>query len=185
MQNVELRVLDETGVVLSADTQQIYEQALPESVRAIQYMGGSFENGKDVFHDAMVLFMERDDAARAEIRDPVAFLVTVSKRIYQKKFIRGRKLQLTSEWPDRLDISDDDLYPSWSVRRLLSFLEKAGEKCLNLLSTIYFSEMPMEEVADRMGYKNAHSVSVQKHKCLMQLRAIVKRKKIEYDAFQN
>lgn len=185
MLSVECSIEMDYKMEISVDTQQIYEQALPESIKAIQYLGGSFESGKDVFHDAMVLFMEKDDTSRAEIRDPIAFLVTVSKRIYQKKFLRRKKFQRTSDWPNRLNITDEDLYPSWSARRLLRFLEKAGEKCLNLLSTIYFSEIPMEEVADRMGYKNAHSVSVQKHKCLMQLRAIVKRKKIEYDAFEN
>ncbi len=185
MQFVECSLKEEPGVAISAETQRIYEQALPEAIKAIQYLGGSFESGKDVFHDAMVLFMEKDVESRLEIRDPIGFLVAVSKRIYQKKFLREKKVQMTSDWPDQVNVSDEDLYPSWSARRLLRFLEKAGDKCLNLLNTIYFSEIPMDEVADRMGYKNAHSVSVQKHKCLRQLRAIVKRNKIEYDAFQN
>ncbi|MEZ4951525.1 MAG: hypothetical protein R2784_19385 [Saprospiraceae bacterium] len=77
----------------------------------------------------------------------------------------------------------EDFYPTPSEKRILKFLEKAGKKCMDLLSAFYFDEKKLESLMKTFGFSSKHSVSVQKHKCLDKVKSIVHEKSLKYEDF--
>ncbi len=49
---------------------ETYERAFPVVARFVSKMNGSFQDAKDIFHDAMIIFFEKT-AARTFARLPV------------------------------------------------------------------------------------------------------------------
>ena len=111
-----------------------------------------------------------------------AYIPGIVKHLAIKKSNRKQHQFSLTEVESAIKIPDD-FYPSTNDRRLLRLMEKAGKKCMDLLQTFYHTTLPVREIARRFGYANEHSVSVQKYKCLDNLKTIVKQKSLEYNDF--
>jgi hypothetical protein len=77
----------------------------------------------------------------------------------------------------------DDYFSTPSNTRLLTVLERAGKKCMDLLREFYFRSQTIKKLARTLGYANEHSASVQKYKCLQKVKNLVKTKELAYDDF--
>jgi len=66
---------------------------------------------------------------------------------------------------------DDEMYEE-SLQLVETCLEKLGEPCKSLLELYYYHSMSMEEIADRMNYKNRFTAKNLKYKCINRLRRI-------------
>ncbi|MBK8505681.1 MAG: sigma-70 family RNA polymerase sigma factor [Saprospiraceae bacterium] len=171
------RLFDDEEIV------KIYEIVFPSIATLINRLGGSLEDAKDLFHDALIIFYERQDEECAKmIWSREAYIIGIVKKLWIRKFNKNRVNCSLDEAEHKIEIPDD-FSPSVNDRRLLRFLEKAGKRCLVLLHTFYYSMIPVKEIAERLGYANEHSVSVQKYKCLDKLKKIVNQKSIEYEDF--
>lgn len=161
----------------------IYEQTFPLVAKYIGSRGGSFEDAKDIFHDALILFIEkRVENPEDTITSNSAYILGISKHLWIRKSQRnGHSIALDS-MESQITIPDD-YFPTANHRRLLRFLRIAGERCLDLLRSFYFQQFSLKEMASSLGYSNEHSVSVQKYKCLEKLRNTVKEKSLTYDDF--
>jgi hypothetical protein len=73
--------------------------------------------------------------------------------------------------------------PGVNSKRLLHILETTGLKCMNLLRSFYFEKTPVKEITRELGYRNEHSATVQKYKCLEKIRETVKSNSISYEDF--
>lgn len=161
----------------------LYEAAFPGVARFVQKMGGDFEDAKDIFHDALVIFQERQDQTGFRIQQsPNAYLLGVAKHLWLRKHHRQRKLVPLTEAEQEITLPED-YFPNLHTQRLLQFLEKAGQKCLDLLRAFYYQKTPLKELTDQLGYANEHSLSVQKYKCLEKVRHSIQQKSLRYEDF--
>lgn len=55
-------------------------------------------------------------------------------------------------------------------KELLREFEKLGESCKQILLLAEYQGYTSAEIADKIGFKNAHTVNSKKHKCLQRLR---------------
>lgn len=158
---------------------RLYLKAFPSVAKYISRRGGTFDEAKDIFHDALVIFYER--SLRHSIDQNInetAFLVGIAKNLWLKSF-RG-KTDITEL--DGIDIAvDSDETPS--TNRLLHFLEKAGNKCMQLLTSFYYHQQPLQQIAETFGFSGTRSATVQKYKCLEKVRETVKQKALTYEDF--
>jgi hypothetical protein len=69
------------------------------------------------------------------------------------------------------------------TNRLLRLLEVAGKKCMELLRSIYYDKLSMNEVSQVHRFANPHSASVQKYKCIEKIKVIVEQKSLNYEDF--
>ena len=104
-----------------------------------------------------------------------------------RRFLSAAQVQaevpgLAAEWgaSGYEDASTDD---ARHTQRLLQFLEKAGQKCLDLLRAFYYQKTPVKQLAETLGYANEHSASVQKYKCLEKVRHSIQQKSLRYEDF--
>jgi RNA polymerase sigma-70 factor (ECF subfamily) len=55
-------------------------------------------------------------------------------------------------------------------------LLKIGEKCRQLLQLFFYQNYNIQEIMEKMGYKNENVVSSHKSRCVKQLKEILKEK---------
>ena len=161
----------------------LYERAFPPVALFVRKMNGSFEDAKDIFHDALVIFYEKQQEETFVLRtSPEAYLMGIAKHLWARKFRLNVKELATDFGETEISIALPD-EPDVSTNRLLDFLETAGEKCMQLLRTFYYEKQSIKNIVRLFGYRNEHSATVQKFKCLEKLRETVREKSISYEDF--
>jgi RNA polymerase sigma factor (sigma-70 family) len=156
----------------------LYKTAFPVVSKYISRMGGSFDEAKDVFQDALVAYYERSVNPASALNNDLAYLVGTAKNLWVKRYRQNKQ----NVHLDDVDFVDElNLNPS--NNRLMRFLETAGKKCMDLLTGFYYDERPLTELADEFGYSGTRSATVQKYKCLEKVRETVKQKALVYDDF--
>ena len=160
-----------------------YEMAFPLVARFVHKMNGTFQDAKDVFQDALILFYEKTLEQEFQVQSTEeAYILGIAKHLWLRKYHK-----------DKHSVSLDNFEASISVPqvsaedinslRLLRILEKSGQKCMELLRTFYYETLSLGEIASQYGYQNVRSATVQKYKCLEKVRNTVKEKSLRYEDF--
>ena len=159
----------------------LYKIAFPAVAKYISRKGGSFEEAKDVFHDALVIYYEQKIATSKILTNEIGFLVGISKNLWLKRYrdYARHTVPLGTEGTDI--IMEYPLLPA--SKRLIRFLEIAGKKCMELLKAFYYDQLPLTDIAEEFGYSGKRSATAQKFKCLEKVREKVKEKALQYDDF--
>jgi DNA-directed RNA polymerase specialized sigma24 family protein len=156
------------------DLKKTYEEVFPAVASFVAKMGGSPDDAKDIFHDALVIFFEKAGGAD----NPHAYIVGIAKHLWVRKYQRDKH---RVDLDETLEIPEEELSPI--VARLTRLIEAAGKSCLDLLQAFYYEKRSAESVANEFRYSSAHSATVQKHKCLQKIRSFVKTKSLDYESF--
>jgi DNA-directed RNA polymerase specialized sigma24 family protein len=162
---------------------KLYEIAFPLVARFIRSRNGSFEDAKDIFHDAMVIYYEKQVSNIENV--PVsekAYLLGIAKHLWLRKNKADRKLVSLDLMEASIQIPEDYFTPV-DTNHILRFLARSGKKCLELLKSFYYDRRSTTEIAETFGYKSLHTATVQKFKCLEKMRDEVKQKSISYEDF--
>jgi RNA polymerase sigma factor (sigma-70 family) len=169
----------------TADREQafiaLYKKAFPAVVRYVSKMGGSFDEAKDVFQDALVIFYEKSVGGEIALRtNEQAYIFGVAKHLWSQKF-RQNALYTSSD--EQLDMAaeEEDHQPSES--KLTHYLQTAGEKCMELLKAFYYDNLPVKSIAGLFGYSGERSATVQKFKCMEKVRETIKQNHLAYEDF--
>jgi RNA polymerase sigma factor (sigma-70 family) len=161
--------------------EDLYKQVFPLVARFVSNAGGTFQDARDIFQDALVIFMERCND-RNDIEFPERYITGIAKHLWLRKYSDNKKLVSMDSFERSLSIPAD-FYPTVVSNRLASFLEKAGSRCIELLRAYYFDKMSMKELAASFGYGSERSATVQKFKCIEKLREVIKQKSQAYEDF--
>ena len=160
--------------------ESLYEHAFPAFARFAGKMNASFDDAKDVFQDAMLIYYEKSLNGSLVIEtSPEAYVVGIARHLWLRKF--NREKHQVSLVDDHFEYSAETEQPDKDESRLLKLLERAGRRCMDLLSEFYFGKKSLKELATHFGYRSEHSVAVQKYKCIGKLRDVIKSKSIQYD----
>lgn len=158
---------------------RLYKKAFPVVAKYISRRGGSFDEAKDVFHDALVIYYEKTvQQVLNNSIDETAYLVGTAKHLWLRKFSCDKKVVSL----DGVEVPTDD-EEELSTPRLMRFLTKAGSKCMELLKSFYYDEAPLNEIAEAFGFSGVRSATVQKYKCLEKVRETIKQKALHYEDF--
>jgi RNA polymerase sigma factor (sigma-70 family) len=157
---------------------ELYESNFYVVARYVSRKGGSLDDAKDVFHDALVALYVKLEEGR-EIDSYPAYLVGIAKNLWRRRL--GTERHSSLENVDEFNDHHDETLINESM--LLQSLKLVGEKCLQLLSSFYFERMSIPNLIARFGFKNEHSASVQKYKCIEKLREELKSKSVSYEDF--
>jgi DNA-directed RNA polymerase specialized sigma24 family protein len=167
-------MLTEPAQDLKIDLSEVYETTFPAVASFVAKMGGTPDDAKDIFHDALIIFFEKE--IRTE--NPSAYIVGIAKHLWLRKYnVDKNNVSLEGV----IGIEEEE--PSPIVARLLRLIESAGKSCLELLQAFYYEKRSAESIASELNYSNAHSATVQKHKCLQKVRSFVKTKSLDYESF--
>jgi len=161
----------------------LYKIAFPAVAKYVDKMGGSFDEAKDIFQDALVIYYEKGVGSAIELHtNEQAYLLGIAKHLWSKRFRESIQQVPIGAYSDVAGfIEDEDREPS--PAKLMHYLETAGQRCMELLRAFYYDKLPVNTIAGLFGYSGVHSASVQKYKCIEKVREIVKEKSLAYEDF--
>ena len=178
-----LKAVDLSPAFTGIEITDFYEVVFPSVARLVSRFGGTLEEAKDIFHDALIIYWEQQSKSPEKIcRSEAGYLLGIVKNLCIRQYQRDNKVISLSETEQQIPIPPD-FYPTVRQRRLLRVLERAGRKCLDLLRAFYYQMVPLREIARDFHYANEHSASVQKYKCLDKVKKIVAEKSLNYEDF--
>ena len=161
---------------------QLYEETFPNVAKYVAKRGGTFDDAKDIFHDALVILYEKSvEQRKVGIDSNERYLVGIAKHLWIRKFNSNPKTVGLDDLEKRISIPED--YDEPEGNRLTSVLELTGRKCLQLLRAFYYDNLALEQIKTAFGFSTAHSVSVQKFKCIEKMRNIIQEKSMGYEDF--
>jgi DNA-directed RNA polymerase specialized sigma24 family protein len=161
---------------------QLYQQAFPLVAKYVRDMGGSFDEAKDVFQDALVIYYEKIAAANLQLQySERSYLLGIARHCWAKKNKENNRLTALPGSLDNMAMEPDA--GSTATNKLLDLLQASGKKCMELLRAFYFDKLPMHKMAALFGFASQRSATVQKYKCLEKVRDIVKDKSLNYEDF--
>jgi len=160
----------------------LYKSAFPAVARYVSKMGGAFDEAKDIFQDALVIYYEKAAAGAIKLNtNEKAYLLGISKHLWLRRF-KENTLQASL---DGVELPDETSEENYSESRLMRFLETSGAKCMQLLRSFYYDQLPLTEAAKLFGFSGVRSATVQKYKCLEKVRETIKQKSLTYEDFLN
>jgi DNA-directed RNA polymerase specialized sigma24 family protein len=160
--------------------EEIYEQSFPAVAGFVAYHGGSLEDAKDTFHDALVILYEMIVSGKESVSQSYdAYLVGIAKHLWVRKFKKSIRNITLSSTESEIVIPED--YFDKKNNNLLTLLELTGRKCLDLLKAFYYDKISLDDISSSFGFSGVRSATVQKFKCIEKLREKVKEKHMTYD----
>lgn len=143
----------------------------PAVEKLIVSKGGSKEDAKDIFQEALIIFYEKvkrlDFQLTAQISTYVysvcRFLWKDELKKRNKSGVVGFEIDLDKSVAD--DVTDfQDKEDKYQI--VEEVLLQIGEKCLRLLELFYYQHLSMKSIADKLNFKSENVAKNQKYKCL-------------------
>jgi len=118
-----------------ASIEALYREALPAVARTIAQMGGDLDTAKDIFHDALIIYMEKERMHAVDtIVSAKAYVAGIARILWIRKFNRdSRYVSMAGAEEDVADSQDNDPLLDMLPEDLLASMESAGKKCLEIL----------------------------------------------------
>lgn len=160
----------------------LYLKAFPAFARFVCRMGGSLDEAKDVFQDAVITWYEKSVSGNFKVStSEKAYILGTARYLWIRRF---KNTINETELSNSLALyEDEELNASISTAKVLRFLEKAGQKCMELLKAFYYDKESPEDLARHFGFSGERSSTVQKYKCLEKVRKEVKQRSLNYADF--
>jgi DNA-directed RNA polymerase specialized sigma24 family protein len=175
-----MEVLEKTKILSGdqkmADVAALYELLFPHVAGFVKKKNGSFEEARDIFHDALVLYLQREEGQIETSAE--AYIMGIVRHLWLRKY--RADVRHVGVFGNDLVEADPD---SVNDKKLLRFLKVAGKRCLDLLHAYYYENLSMRTIASDLQYGSERSATVQKYKCLEKIRDTIKSKSIAYDDF--
>lgn len=147
-----------------------YLSCFPDVAVYVRKSGGTLDDAKDVFQDAIITLYEKKQKSPESllILDENSYLSGIARKIWLKKVNRENKINL-------LSLSETHAEPQTEKESKVSdnifqFVEQTGKKCLELLKGFYYDKLSMKDIAKKFKFSGERSATVQKHKCIEKIR---------------
>lgn len=161
---------------------KLYTNAFPVVAQYISKHGGTLDEAKDIFQDALVIYYEKTVDGNLQLtHSEKAYLLGIAKHLWYHQQQKQSRL-VTDDVLNYTELPEENIATP-STGRLLSYLEAAGKKCMDMLQAYYYDKQNMREIAEQFGLSGERSATVQKHKCLEKVRNKVKEKALTYEDF--
>ena len=164
---------------------KLYERNFPIVAKLVRSMGGDLNDAQDIFQDTLVVFYEKVMSDQVEVKSSAnAYLLGISKHLWYQKTRRQYPLVPLTDMEKAIEVPEDYVQEDRKLAKkkgLIRLMEKAGQKCLQLLHAFYFQGWTLDELRTNFGYSTIRSATVQKHKCLEKVRKVVEAKREKYE----
>jgi len=158
----------------------LYKSAFPPVSSFVHKMGGDFEEAKDIFQDALVIYYEKTRTqAFNEEHSSAHYITGIARHLWYKKY---RETKSNTSLNNMTDLKAEEEEPNVS-ENLLRFVEASGKKCMELLKAFYYEKLNMKELSTKFGFSGERSATTQKYKCLEKVRNGIKERSLTKEDF--
>ncbi|MDD3723709.1 MAG: sigma-70 family RNA polymerase sigma factor [Lutibacter sp.] len=154
-----------------------YEKEFSKIAWFILKNSGTVEDAKDIFHDALVILMDKYTWGKLDLDCSLGtYIYSISRNLWMERLRQIKKeynfkdivYYRTKEIPIDYYSEEPDIFEMVSKA-----IESLGDPCKQLLELYYFENHSWETVAYLMKYSSAASARNQKYKCLERVRKLI------------
>jgi RNA polymerase sigma factor (sigma-70 family) len=144
-------------------------------------MGGSLQDGEDIFQETVVTFI--DLVRKGKFRrdwSVKTFLVSLARNIWLNELKRKKsgdqraRIFETSRGQIEQDIVEN-LNQRETREQLLSLMGHLGESCRKILTLFYYENLPFDEIVGKMGYETEQVARNKKYECMKELSDLIRK----------
>jgi RNA polymerase sigma factor (sigma-70 family) len=170
--------------ILSNDLNEIIFYIYKQYAELISFnvvtMGGSLQDGEDIFQETVVTFI--DLVRKSKFRGDSSvktFLVSVARNIWLNE-LKKRKSgdQRAKVFETSRGHIENDIIENLNKRemreQLLSLMGHLGESCRKVLTLFYYENLSFEEIIGKMGYESEQVARNKKYKCMKELSDLIR-----------
>ena len=134
---------------------EIYRKFLPVLFGMLRRNGGTFEDARDVFQEALVVVFHH--AARPGFQLTASFqsyLLGIGRFIWLRQLKKNARMEVTSDLEEGFDIDEDleqKIFESEKRNLFREKFDRLGPDCRQLLQR-FFDREPLLHIAEDMGY---------------------------------
>lgn len=171
------------GILRQKLAAQIYQQYMGYVYKGQQRYKLNLEEARDAYADAItgVCRHIEEGRFRGESKLSTYLFKSFSNRCVDK--LRRRASNANVEWeslvptmPDKAKTMIQEIVLKEDTERLLALMDQLGENCKKILIDSEYYGFNMEEISERIGFKNAASVSSMKYRCMDKLKKLLRKK---------
>lgn len=146
----------------------------PQVRRLVRANGGSSDDARDVFQDALIIFHRKARSADLVLTCSIGtYLYSVSRNVWREELRRRNAVLTRWEQPD-IPEEETDLTALLAREGDHLLAEKAlatlGEKCLEVLKRFYIARDSLLDIARSLGFAGEGAAKTRKYKCLEEAR---------------
>jgi RNA polymerase sigma factor (sigma-70 family) len=167
-----IRTGDETALV------KLYRQNRKSITVFLMRNNGTADDADDMLQEALVILWERVRAGGHEYGARLStFIFATVRNLWLRRLARKRRESPAThpleEHPDETLSPLELLIDEEQTVAVHSALEALGEPCRTLLLLFYWEELPMEDIARRLGFANADTAKSKKYQCKKSLKDLL------------
>jgi RNA polymerase sigma factor (sigma-70 family) len=150
---------------------EIYAQTYPVVLHYVKQHSGTPEDAQDILQEAIIVFYEKVVGEQIQLSASVStYIMGICKNKWRQELDKRRRQekQLSADLNQAWE--EPTLEPENRALNLLHFVAQLGKKCQDILVAFYYFGQPMPRIAAQHQYRNVHTATVQKFKCLERLR---------------
>ncbi|OWY19114.1 sigma-70 family RNA polymerase sigma factor [Sphingobacteriales bacterium UPWRP_1] len=167
------------GKAENQSLQFLYKQHFAAVVKLVTANKGTHEEAKDLFHDALAAFYEQVKSGRFKGESSIGtYLYAIARNMWLNRLKRStyhaayeKTLQNEGEPLDQH--AHEALVEQEKTNTVLGVLTLIGEECKKMLLLAIYENLPMEDIAVQMGFKNAQNARNKKLKCSNRLKELL------------
>lgn len=155
----------------------LYQYCFPAVSGYIVQNSGTFEDAEDVFQEAVIVLLQKIRQSDFVLSSSLkTYLYAISKNLWLKR-LRDNKARNIDNYPypisDYVETSPKESETEISrEEKVRNWLQKITMHCQKILKALFFHKIPMDILMVKMGWKNKHTASNQKHKCMQQIKNV-------------
>ena len=149
----------------------LYDKYLPVISRMIYRMGGTREDTKDVFQDALVILIEKVDNDELVLQCQFkSFIYSVCENLW---LVMRKKRKIDSKFKEHVIVDNvcsdfTELYDSQLYKHIFDDIFESLDADCKLLLKLTWEKYPEKEIAERLDYTYS-SLRNKKCKCIREL----------------
>lgn len=133
----------------------------------------------DLYQDACVILWQKATDEHFALRCTLStYMIGVGKMLMMSRDRKYKSMisyddRLMHDWSDDLDVEANLIERDHAIEQIVA---QMTEPCNTLLNKVYWDDLPGEQIAQEMGYKNTDTVKTQKYKCMQKLKVVLQKK---------
>lgn len=156
---------------------RLYQQFLPRISYFISNNGGSFDDAKDVFQDALVVIFKKAREENFELTSGFyTLLYGVCRNLWGNRLQKKSRTEvtLTEDYKYTSDPGVGQLLEQQEETKLFwDAFKKLGQDCQQLLQ-LFFAKVKMAQIVEKLGMSSVSYAKKRKFQCKEQLVKLVK-----------
>lgn len=178
MRTKELKIIDSLKNGKNKEhIDMLYKEYFPKIKKHIVYNSGNTDDALDIFHDTILILHKKIIQNQLDIDSNLeGFIFVTAKNLWinnrNKKNAREKRESTYAEQKDEY-IFLEKLENKEKITTIKKTFNLLDAKCKEILSLTILTDIPMEEISERLGYSNGNVLKTLNYRCKKKLKEMI------------